>query len=498
MKKNKKYITIGAIGILFLYTIVIILKHNLGIDELDWTLFYVINKSWKELFLNLASYGYNLPLYYMILKCFFDVFHYNEFMLLLPSTVMAFIGVYYIYKTSKKFFKTDFSVLTIIVTLSSLFFFRQIAVSIRPYGLLFMLSSLSFYLYLNKLENHTLSNNIKYILSIILLLFTHWYGAIVVFFYGITDLYLLLKRKLEFKYFILYIIPFISIVLWFVYILNTHINNISQYWAENPTIISVIYLIFIILNLNSVNVCLVLITNISKKSRLEENEDKKKIRIILFYIIAFISIIYVYSSFINSKASLWVNRYFIAIVPQIVIVSSFYIYKAYIGIFGKFLKYVFITYLLLALILNLLISYIYPHYHDAVPYIESYEYLKENEDIFDEDTLIIYTLGNYWFDYYFIQQGERFPANLAVIDSHKCGNGGEKAKIDELEYVVKNFKTYNKPFKSTDFANFKKIYIVELHRLLNHKDLKREINLDNCYVNYNKSMNIIKIIRNED
>ena len=79
--KNKdkiyKNCIIGFLIFIIIYVLVILQRHGLGIDELDWTLRIVHGKTWKLLFRELALYGYNLPLYYVIIKILDIFFHYN-------------------------------------------------------------------------------------------------------------------------------------------------------------------------------------------------------------------------------------------------------------------------------------------------------------------------------------------------------------------------------------------------------------------------------------
>lgn len=509
--KNKdkiyKNCIIGFLIFIIIYLLVILQRHGLGIDELDWTLRIVHGKTWKSLFRELALYGYNLPLYYVIIKILDIFFHYNKFLLLLPSAIMAIVGCYYIYLTSKKFFKTNFAILALMLSLSSLFFYKQIACSLRPYGLLYMLSAISFYNYLNRLKDNTKLNNFKYIISIILLLFTHWYGALVVLFYGITDFYFLLKKKISFKIFMLYIIPFILILSWVVYVFSIHIVTFGQYWADPPGVFSIIELIFELLGFYVFFIATLAIYCIARKKKRIKTEDDKIINIIFSYIVLIIAGIIVYSRFISPSSSLWVSRYFISIMPQFMIVVAFYIVKLYKRIIQddiqseiNFITSMVAINLIIGFSFTLFFSYQYPN----VGYEESYEkifsFLENDDDIYNDDTLIICTYGKYWVDYNLFEKNKKLPSNLMIIDPYKYGNtNSEDAKLSELEYVIKDSKKYNKEFDiNENMDKYNKIYIIELHRMLYSEEIDEIFDMDDFDVRLSEEYQIVKLTRNEE
>ena len=507
--RNKLY-KIGTIAIIFvtvIYMIIVSCRHGFGIDELDWTLRFVDGKSLKEICISLASFGYNLPLFYIIIKILDMVFHHNEFMLLLPSMLMTIIGCYYIYITAKKYFETKFSLLVVPTAICSSFFFRQIACALRPYSLLFMLSAMSYYYYFKKMKEENISNHLKFIIIITELVFTHWYGALLTFCYGITDFYFLIKKKLKFRYFILYVIPFILILLWVIYVFKMHIITFTKYWAHSVNILIIMQLLFKLLNINLFSIIILIIVLKKKKLKLEKSLDYIKIKVTLYEIICIIIGIAIYSNFISPTSSLWVNRYFIAFLPQIIIIFSFYLVKLYCiakesdldDINKNFIRNLIIINFFCSIILTFYISFYHPNIEFEMPYIEIFKELKKDKDIYKDDTLIICTYGKYWIDYYLFETDNRLPSNVLVIDPYKYGNtNSEKAKIEELEYVIKDSKICNEKFDINQKYNYKKIYIMELHRMLLENEVKKIIDIENYDIDFNEKNSIVKLVRNED
>jgi hypothetical protein len=486
-------------------------RHGLWIDELDWTLRIINGNNFLELFKELARFGYNLPLYYFIIAVINVVSKNNEFILLLVSAIMSIIGCYYIYKTSKEIFEEDFSKLTILFITGSLFFYKDITCLIRPYSLLYMLSALSIYYYLKKLKTNTTKNIIIYYMIITGLVLTHWFGNLIVFFYGISDLYLFIKRKIKFKDFILYIIPFIFIMSWLIYVFNVHTISFSNYWPEKPDLSRILFLLFELLGFNLISICfLFIITKFILCKNIEKNNDYNIAKTILVEIIVLIAGVFTYSRFINPKGSLWVERYFIAIMPQFIIASAFFFKKLYdiamTNITNRknriILNTIIISSIAGSIAFTFFCSYLYPGATTIPPYEKIYKSLEKKEDIYDKDTLIICSFGKYWVDYYLLErENKELPANIAVIDPYKYGNtNSNPAKVFELEYVIRNFNITDENFETVGKYDYKKIYIINIYRKFKGNELLKLIDLKNYdyYYNYDYDNCILEIFRNED
>ncbi|MBR1540030.1 MAG: glycosyltransferase family 39 protein [Clostridia bacterium] len=505
-KLHKMVLIVGAL-VLIIYTVIIMQRHGFNIDELDWTLRLIDGKSWGELFKELASYGYNLPLFYVIVKWMNGAFHQNKFMLLLPSAIMTVIGCYYIYKTSKEFFKVKFPLLTFFMVLSSAFFFKQIACSLRPYGLLFMLSAMSYYYYFKKLYEDKFSYHVKFIMVVIGLLFTHWYGALVVLGYGMTDFYFLMKKKMKFRNFCLYIIPFTLILLWVIYVFKMHTITFTKYWADPVGILAIIMLLFELLSLNLFSIIILKIVLKHYKVKIERVENDIKARVTLYEILGIALGVILYSNIINPKSSLWVNRYFIAFMPQIAIIVSFYLEKFYCLLSDEkvdevnryFMKLLVIINLFSSIIFTGYYSYLYPNISSEMAYDKIFEELKKDKDIYEDNTLIICTYGKYWVKYHLFENNEKLPSNLLIIDPHKYGNtNSEDAKLSELEYIIKDSKECHEKFDDKEEIHYQKIYIMELHRMLVDEEAEKIINLDDYKIDYDIDTSIVTLVRNED
>ena len=89
-KKTYKVIKIPKVGIFFI-SIFKSLNHDLWIDELDWTIRFLDVNSFEEMIIKLLQYGYNLPLYYIIMYFIFKFISTNEFILVLPSIVFSIL-----------------------------------------------------------------------------------------------------------------------------------------------------------------------------------------------------------------------------------------------------------------------------------------------------------------------------------------------------------------------------------------------------------------------
>lgn len=507
-KKVWKIINKIAFLIIAIFMIIFSNNHGFEIDELDWTLRVIDGKNLFEILEALALYGYNLPLYYIILKVFYLIAPLNKFVLMLPSIICSLIGIYFIYKISTKLYDEKNGFMSILIVLSSFFIFNQIAWQVRPYGLLFGLSAWSFYAYLNKLENSTKKNYVIYYISITLLLFTHWYGAIVVFCYGITDLILFIKKKIKFSAFLFYLIPFVLIIIWVIYVLQNHIITFSQYWPDTPNIFAIISLLINMFGMHFVYgthiiTVLVAIIVICRKMKKKENltTTEKILMCIMGYSILIIISVYIYSKFINSKSSLWVDRYFIAILPHVSILVSYCLTQVFVCIKQKSNEIFKVIFMLLLIFVvsaagaGIFCGYEYPDVDsNLMNYEELSEFLINTEDMYDKDTLVICTYGKWWINYYFEMRGIEPPTNIVCIDPYKFGNtNSENAKIEEFEYVRKDSEYVVE--KVDDYSDYKKIYVIIQCRILDEEELGKVIDLEKYDYKIDEELRVVEFIK---
>ena len=504
--KTYEFLTILLFIAITLIMLVFSRLHVLGIDELDWTLRLIDVDNIRDIFNNLLLYGYNLPLYYLILWPFFLINHTNQFWLTLPSFVFTIIGLIYIYKISKKICNKKIALLTLMIACSSLFLLPQIAWSIRPYALLFALSTMSFYYYIKKNEDEKWYNYLIYYIVITLLLFTHWFSAFIVFAYGIRDLVLVIKRKIKFKYFVFYVIPLLLILIWIFYVLRQHISSFDDYWPTPPKLIRIYNLILYMVNYNWISLIVlglaIIFKSIKKEVKLKFSSNDKLILYFLGCSLFIVLGIFIYSCYINPKSSLWVGRYFIVIVPHIVIALGYYINKLinsasklYSKTIGFILKVVPFLLAFLTICYNIAHSIKDPYAgSNAINYEEICNYLLQQEDVYDDKTIIIFAVGTYFIDYYIKYHNITPPCNLISGEEFEQK---EKTCINDLKYRIKEGVYTYDSFNEYELAKYNKIYFVAGRGIIEKSEImKLEQNFN--IVRYDLKTTLCEYIRKGD
>lgn len=241
----KKIIYYATIIIIFIFIICFGIKKYLNtsfwLDELSSIAIISKHQSFGKIFEFFTTCEvYNLPLYSIFLFFSYRIFGYTEFSLLLPGIVFSLIGLCFLAKIISTFFGRKVAILIFIITCSSGLFINNIFWEVRCYGLLFMLSCIFMFCYINRLKNE----NIKQIITLgivgLMLAFTHWFGGLLLSMYFLTDVYLFLKKRININCFLSYALIAMFFLPWLILIIINHTVDISTFWIETPTIINII------------------------------------------------------------------------------------------------------------------------------------------------------------------------------------------------------------------------------------------------------------------
>lgn len=142
------------------------------------------------------------PLYYIILHFWINLFGDSEFSTRFLSVIFGFFAIFMIYKVGSLIFDEDVGILGSLLLASSVFHI-QYSQEVKMYSLMALLTLLSIYFFIKLLEKRSLVVSIGYILSSILLMYTHVFGLFIIVAQNIylVMLFLLSKDvyKLNFK-----------------------------------------------------------------------------------------------------------------------------------------------------------------------------------------------------------------------------------------------------------------------------------------------------------
>lgn len=151
-----------------------------GLWNDEYISWYISSIPLNENFWDAVKSQCHMPFYYLYLKTVTHLFGNNDIILRLSSVFTGVLSIFIMYFVGKEK-STKVGLLAAIFTAVSgfLIYFSQ---EVRLYGVLFLFSALSLLFTIKLLKNVTLANIVGYILSSILILFTHTIGFVYVFF----------------------------------------------------------------------------------------------------------------------------------------------------------------------------------------------------------------------------------------------------------------------------------------------------------------------------
>ncbi len=472
-KKFYKIVSISLLVVMFLFMCFDAAKQSFWLDELDWTIDFIANNSFFEMIKQLLEKGYNLPLYYLVMFPIYKIVPYGELFLLLPNIIVTLIGVILTKKIGDKIFGEDKGFPALVLAATSYILVYQCAFELRPYAFLYCLSAWVLYNFIKRQTDNTLKNNIIYTISLILLAYTHWFGCLIIVFYFLVEAYRFLKKELNLKFILPYIALGISFLPWFISMMLMHTVNLSDYFAALPTIDGVktifTYLLgdnLLLIGLFVFGIILFLISLTNKKLKYNFN-----LKVLVGSIIWTITTIFIYSRFINPSGSLFVNRYFLVVLPHIFILASLpliLLLNLKVKTGSKALELeindIKVDYKISLVIISILIVTLgvqnYYKVHKEVntywqPYREISNLLVSDKDIHKQDSAVVTSVGDGYLAYYFEKRNYKLPENVfewgSVINQSVKDGKRIKPKGIELEDLLKYNKLYLYSVAHTEF-----------------------------------------------
>ncbi|MDR1638576.1 MAG: glycosyltransferase family 39 protein [Clostridiales bacterium] len=410
------------------------------VDELDWTIGKVANMTFLDITKQLLRDGYNMPLYYYALAVIYPLVPYGEGYLLSLGIVFVIIGIIILYFAAREMGGEKLGFIALCIASISSVLMSQGGWECRPYAFYFCFSALTLLFYVKRLKNENWGNILGFSVAMILLAYSHWFGAMILMFYAMSDLFLFVRKKINIRCIVSYLIAGAIILPWFVMMLLTVKSNLSSYWAGVPGLLRPVTTIRWLLSSNTLTFIVFAIAVAIMTAVLIQNILSKEWNVNLFaWIQMLLSAVFmiaatlIYSKFINPKGSIYVERYFFALVPQLILISAFGIQSAerlikndkspekrpnLIMYFAGFIVIVGISNYSFA-ILN--ITSLYEPYREAALYVEN------DEDAYLDKTVVVAsTGGKSWIEYYFKKRGADIPNNIAA------------GYIEPLRFLVKN------------------------------------------------------------
>lgn len=181
------------------------------------------------------------PLYIILLHFWIKIFGQNETAARSLSALFNIFPFLLIIPIGKILFNKSITLYSLLIFSLASFqvYFAQEA---RAYSLMSLLALLSIFFFLEIIRNPKKRNQSGYIVSTILLIFTHIYGWFVLFLENIWILYKHKKQQLPIgyqKWFFLQIVILILIIPYMFVFIPKVINLMQNYWLKKPTILHI-------------------------------------------------------------------------------------------------------------------------------------------------------------------------------------------------------------------------------------------------------------------
>lgn len=373
-----------------------------------------------------------------------------------PSIIAISIAGYLLCRLSYRYAGIIACILMgVMIPLSDCIFYEG-AFSMRPYGFLFLMTCWSIYMFnevnqkVYKEEKVKASSWFAFGLSLLFLVYTHYFGIFVFFCLGAAEIIVTIKKRR-----IVCLLPFlisgICFLPWAFGVMLPAVGMHETFWPPIPDLHSIGELIFYMCGWNGIGIVVLAVSVIVIGYRMIVSHHYRQsyegfwVRTLWFIIIVSVGIPYFYSKYGNSAASVWVHRYFIIIMPSLlltIILGTKTLQKSILEVIRKnknisIKKTIFKYGIDFVLIFMLIITQSVKN-KDAVeePYESAIQYLHDCEDINDETTLLTSIFSFY----------DGF--NFIYSDGQKYGY---KRACGLTEIVKDNIEQYQKIYVLTEF-----------------------------------------------
>lgn len=444
------------------------------------------DESFGEMIHNYAQlWDYTPPLYAIIAWVWIRLVPLTSRWLLIPSECFAAAGVFIISILSEKLAGKRAGFLACIIGVTSSTLIYAGGYEFRAYALFFMMVTVCLYCFCNRiLQNNRGNGKKRYLLyygaALTFLAYSHYYGCLIILALFCIDAFLWAKKKVPLSTIVSYVFAGALFTPWMLAVLVNHQTSLTVFWTDTPTWKSIYELIGYLTSENVIIYILFLVAMVCTvveylRNKKRDNTTANMFCLSFIWIILIdISIMFFYATVINKQGGAFHERYFIGILPCIILVTAIFIDKVInrIGMKKRGFVILFICFSVCICMMN------YKKLSDTVhhrrePYERTIRLLKNKEDIDNDTTAIIFTDDYYpvkGYAYLFHDRGKKVNTPLITQD-------------DDL-FVEK-------------IRQYKKLYLLDGHMNLK-PDKKKELNKYFVRIKYNKANWIGEYVRRDE
>lgn len=405
------------------------------------------NINWSDLEDTVVVSDPHPLLYFVLLKFSFISFGYTSFVARCLSAFIGIVGVLAFYNLGKKLFNKKTGLIAAFLLAINVFhiYYSQ---EVRMYSLLFLFTVLSFNWLLIFIKNKTFKNAILYGFFTGLMLETQFFALFILLSQLVVLLIDFLKTQKEHKkdYVLKCVIS--GLIMTFIFLPALHIfieTTKKKYTAIPPISLDIILQIFIDFVQNSYYLLVIFISiicfNIVKYFKNSEAKQKYKITNIILLSWFFITLaIPIIRSYLVTP--MIVSRYFIAILPVILLFVAFGIYQIKTNIYKVFI-------LILITCFTFYQSIIIDDYYNKVvktQFRETTKFIIANNKTNDE-----VVSGLNWYLVYFFKDNQEIKITRGFLENHIIRMMNGERAIESFWY----FGAFGDYFNLSDeHANF--------------------------------------------
>lgn len=279
---------------------------------------------------NLVSWDFTPPLFNIILWFLLKIIPQSLNTLYYIPQIFLALNVFVMGMIGRRLFNKPLGVIAAVVVATSASLVLCTGYEIRSYSLYLLGVSCALLLYIEHLKRKEFSIKYAILMAIIftVVLYSHYFGAMIVGILFLADLWLIIKKKLSRKYLIPYFISSGAILLW-LYLVFKNMNS-SYTSGVAPTIIDVLNTISFFFSGAKLYIFIWLATVVWLFLHIKVFQENYLIKL-EYYIVA-ISLIGVFSNvtvvFVFSQVkAIYKNRYFVGLIPFAIIILLFGINK---------------------------------------------------------------------------------------------------------------------------------------------------------------------------
>lgn len=446
-------------------------------------MFHYANKTsfWVDEFLQISSDGSiwdaiqnciemrdaTPPLFSICAAIWYHLMPYGEQYLLLLPIIFTVAAIYLIGVVGEQVYGKAVGALSASLLASSTTIWLYVAYEFRSYAFLAFFSILSFYFYVKRNENGLLRSLHKYdwgySFSVLGLVMSHYFGMLVCIVFVFSDIYLLIEKKIHWKRGLTYIVPGVTSIAWlsivfFMTLQYSTVESIAS-WYLVPGIMQIID-IFKYLSGNFDFTYWLFLFGIAIAIFSFCNKDFQWNRFYIIFslcmIVFTISIMWFYGNFINTESTMWESRYFLVLIPYVVLLSSQVLninkknlmqnIKAFNMVKGTIC-------LFLAILCFFNCFSVIEASKSREPWRESADWVySQGNYIFNNETVILTTTAaEEWSKYYIERKGRRDPLNII---------GSREFSKDDINQYNRIYLNYNHTEISSDLQRILDEYYI--------------------------------------